>query len=186
MQPEDYQCYLRSLIEMQLDARFRSKVDLSGVVQQTLLEAQAKNGEWPKWSREQQSGWLKRALANNLIDELRKYQSDGRDVERELSLQQLQELSSSRVQEVLHADDTSPSTRAVWNEEVVRMTWALAQLPPDYRKAIELRHFQNKTLSETATQLFRTREATAMVVYRALERLRELMQNPEAARSDEG
>lgn len=184
LQPEDYREYLRGLIETQLDIRFRSKVDLSGVVQQTLLEAQVLHGEWLGWSREQQTGWLKRALANNLIDELRKYQTEGRDVDRELSLQQLQELSLSADRQVLYAHDTSPSNRAVWNEDLRRLTQALAQLPADYRLAIEWRHFQNKTLAETAIHLGRTREATAMVVYRALERLRELMQSPTTSRGE--
>jgi RNA polymerase sigma-70 factor (subfamily 1) len=181
---EQYRGYLQALVESQLDDRFRSKVDLSGVIQQTLLEAEHQTQSWLTWTREQQTGWLKRALGNNLIDELRKYQSMGRDVTRELSLQQLQELSSSTVKEVLHAHDTSPSTKAIWNEELQLMTKALSQLPADYRRAIELRHFQGQTLEQTATQLGRTKEATAMVVYRALARLRELMQQPAAAGSN--
>lgn len=183
--PEDYRGYLRNLIESQLDVRFQSKVDLSGVVQQTLLEAESQKEEWAIWTREQQTSWLKRALANNLIDELRKYQAHGRDVKRELSLEKLQTLSSTNLQELLHAEDTSPSNRAVRNEDVMRLSNAIAQLPIDYRRAIELRHFQNKTLAETATHLRRTKEATAMVIYRALERLRELMQSSPLQRSDD-
>lgn len=182
--PEEYREYLRGLIDTQLDVRFQSKVDLSGVVQQTLLEAQTILEEWSEWTQEQQNSWLKRALSNNLVDELRKFQSECRDVEREFSLQHLKELSSSAMEEILYAQDTSPSNRAVWNEDVLQLAEALEKLPLDYRQVIEMRYFQGKTLAETASQIGRTREATAMVAYRALERLRVLMLKPDSPRSD--
>ena len=43
--PERYRAYLRFLAELQLDTKLQAKVDLSGVVQETLVAAG--NKPWP-------------------------------------------------------------------------------------------------------------------------------------------
>src|SRR5437016_4921285 len=72
---ERYRRYVTVLAQTQLDPRWRGKVDLSGVVQQTLLEAhQAATGLRAKEDG-QRLAWLRRILSNNLADELRKWTS---------------------------------------------------------------------------------------------------------------
>jgi hypothetical protein len=94
---EGVRAYLALLTRMQLDPSLKGKVDLSGVVQQTLLE--------PHQAMDQLA-WLHRALANNLADEVRKRGTAARDVNREHSLEAELEHSSARLEAWLASDES--------------------------------------------------------------------------------
>src|SRR5207244_2066761 len=104
--------YLALLARLQVDARLQGKLDLSGVVQQTLLEAFQAVGQLQERSPDEKAAWLRRALANNLADEIRRLRTDKRDVNRERTLEDAFEQSSNRVQAWLAAEQSSPSTQA--------------------------------------------------------------------------
>src|SRR5688572_10376160 len=93
---EKFRSYLGLIARLELDRRLEGKVDVSGVVQQTLLEAyQADDAPGDDDGRER---WLRRILANNLRDEIRKFRSQARNVAREQSLEAALEASSLRVE----------------------------------------------------------------------------------------
>ena len=52
--------YLRLLARLELGANLAGKIDLSGVVQQTLLEAYQARDDFPSYHA-QQAAWLRRA-----------------------------------------------------------------------------------------------------------------------------
>ena len=81
---EQFRAYLSVLAQAQTDPRLRGKLDLSGVVQQTLFEAYQAFAQLEGWNEVQRAAWLRRALANNLTDEIRKLRAVGRDVGQEL------------------------------------------------------------------------------------------------------
>lgn len=172
---ERYRAYLHLLGHLQLDARLQGKVDLSGVVQVTLLEAAAANEQVRRASDAERLTWLRRVFANNLTDEIRKLGAQMRDVDRELSLEEALERSSQRIEGWLAAEQSSPSERAERGEQLLRLAEALAQLPPDQRRAVEMHHLQGASLADIAAALERSKEAVAGLLYRGLCRLRELM-----------
>jgi RNA polymerase sigma-70 factor (ECF subfamily) len=169
---ERYRAYLHLLARLQVDRRWRGKVDLSGVVQQTLLEAHlAPARSRPKEARAM-TAWLRRILANNLADELRKWDAEKRDPARERSLEAAIDQSSARLGDWLAADQSSPSQKLERAERSLRLAEALATLSDAQREALVLQHWQGCSLAEIAEHLDRTPAAVAGLIKRGLERLR--------------
>jgi RNA polymerase sigma-70 factor (ECF subfamily) len=166
--------YLRLLARLQLSARLAGKIDLSGVVQQTLFEAyQARDG-FPSGAA-RQAAWLRRALANNLTDEIRRLGSRGQERVDERSLEQALEASSARLEAWLAREESTPGRGAVRREQLARLAEALLRLPDDQRLAVELHHLQGLSLADVGHRLGRSREAVAGLVFRGLKGLRALL-----------
>jgi RNA polymerase sigma-70 factor (ECF subfamily) len=172
---ERYRDYLSLLARCQLAPHLRAKVDLSGVVQQTLLEGHRALALLHPQPAAAQAAWLRKALANNLRDEVRKLTTAARDVDRERSLEAALDQSSARLEAWLAADQSSPSGRAERHEELLRLAEALATLPEDQRRAVELHHLQERPLAEVAAELGRSKGAVAQLLFRGLKKLRERM-----------
>jgi RNA polymerase sigma-70 factor (ECF subfamily) len=182
-QPENleaYREYLGLLARLQVDSRLRAKIDLSGVVQQTLLEAHQALGQLRGRSEEEMASWLRRILAHNLADEVRKLATGKRDLGRERSLEAALEESSARLEAWLAAEQPSPSHQTVRNEQLLRLARALPQLPEGQRRAVELHHLQGRSLAEVAGELGCSKPAVAGLLHRGLKRLRDLLhEDPE-------
>src|SRR5947209_2696969 len=168
---ERYRAYLHLLAGAQLDPRLRGKIDLSGVVQQTLLEAHqaACQAQVPPLA------WLRRILANNLGDEIRKLTTAKRDVSREQSLEAALEASSARLDAWLAAEQSSPSAQLQREEQALRLAQALAELPEAQREALVLQHWHGWSLAAIAQHLERSPAAVAGLVQRGLAQLRTLL-----------
>jgi RNA polymerase sigma-70 factor (ECF subfamily) len=175
---ERFREYLRLLARLQLDLRFQGKVDLSGVVQQTLLEAHQASAQLGPMNDSQKAAWLRKALAHNLTDEVRRLGRAARDVTLERSLEAALEESSGRLEKWLATEQSTPSEQAMRNEQLLRLAEALTKLPSDQRLAVELHHLQGRPLAEIAEQLQRTRGAVGALLLRAIKRLRELLEEP--------
>jgi RNA polymerase sigma-70 factor (ECF subfamily) len=168
---EKFRSYLGLIARLELDPRLEGKVDVSGVVQQTLLEAHGAS-DAPR-DEDGRVRWLRRVLANNLRDEIRKFRSQARSVERERSLEAALETSSLRIERWLASDQSSPSQQAIRREGSLRLADALARLPDDQRRAIELHHLQGLTLAHTAQLMNRSKGAVAQLLFRGLKKVKE-------------
>jgi RNA polymerase sigma-70 factor (ECF subfamily) len=172
---EGYRDYLRLLTQVQLSPRLQAKVDASDMVQQTLLEAHRSRDQFRGESEGERLAWLRAILANVLAATARRLSAGMRDLGRERSLEAELDLSSSRLECLLAADQTSPSGQAVRGEDVLRLARAMASLSSDQRQVIELHHLKGMPLAEVADIMKRTRPAVAGLLFRGLSKLRELM-----------
>ena len=115
------------LAKVNVDPRLRGKLDLSGIVNETLAEAFQ---DWKKVQgieQEHRRRWLHMACMNNLRDALRKLRS--RQAQSEKSLDQAAEDSSLRVAAWIPADDSTPSQKVVRQEEAEQLAKVLNKLP---------------------------------------------------------
>jgi RNA polymerase sigma-70 factor (ECF subfamily) len=171
---EEFRSYLLLLARIQLDPGPRNRIDPSDIVQQTLLEAHARADQF-HGDDSALAAWLRQALVNNLRDAWRALRKGKRDIRREQALDEAVAHSSARLEHMLVAPESSPSQRAVRNEDLLRLADALTQLPEAQREAIVLHHLQGCTLAEAARSLGKTDAAVAGLLHRGLRKLRELM-----------
>jgi RNA polymerase sigma-70 factor (ECF subfamily) len=173
---EAYRDYLRLLARIQLTPRLQAKMDASDVVQQVILQAHEAQRQFRGTSEAEKLAWLRAILANVLAAAVRRFDTAARETGREQSLEAGLERSSSNLECLLAADQTSPSQRAVRCEELLRLATALAQLPEDQRRVVELHHLRSLPIAEVAQQMGRTRPAVVGLLYRGVKKLRELLQ----------
>jgi RNA polymerase sigma-70 factor (ECF subfamily) len=180
---ERFREYLHLLARLEVPSWLRGKVDLSGVVQQTLLEAHQAESRLRGQTEAQIAAWLRKILANNLADAIRKLGAQVRDVARERSLEASLEESSCRLESWLAGQQPSPSQQAIHNEQLLRLADALSRLPEDQRRALELHHLQGQSLVETATEMGKTKGAVASLIFRGLEKLRRFLNDLDGSES---
>jgi RNA polymerase sigma-70 factor (ECF subfamily) len=176
---EDYRDYLRLLARLQLGSHARAKLDASDVVQQAMLHAHQRRGQFRGGTESEWLAWLRVILANALATAVRRFDTQARDAGRERSLEADLERSSSRLEGLLVADQTSPSEKSVRGEELLRLADALARLPADQRRVVELHYLRGLAVAEVATEIGRTRPAAVGLLFRGLKRLRELLRDSE-------
>jgi RNA polymerase sigma-70 factor (ECF subfamily) len=172
---DKYRDYLRMLARLQLGTRLRGKLDASDLVQQTILQAHAHHTQFRGATEVEWLGWLRSILANALAAAAREFETAARDLSRERSLEAELERSSARLECLLAADQSSPSDGAVRGEELLRLAWALGQLPEDQRRVVELHHLKGLRVAEVAAEIGRTRPAVVGLLFRGLKNLRELL-----------
>jgi RNA polymerase sigma-70 factor (ECF subfamily) len=170
---ERFRAYLALLARLQVSPGLRDKVDLSGVVQQTLFEAhQELRGSSRERTQAELAAWLRSILSHNLADGLRKLAARKRDARRDRSLSTALDDSSSRLEKWLATPESSPSQKVIRQEQTLRVAEALARLPENQRRAIELHHLQGRALREIAEELNTTKAAVAGLLHRGLKSLR--------------
>ena len=174
---ERYRPYLHLLARLQVDSRLQSKLDSSDIVQQTLLRAHERIGQFRGRTEAELMAWLRVILAHTVANELAKFGQAKRAIALERSLEAAVEESSARLEAWLIADESSPSARVIRHEQLVRLALALNGLPADQRAAVELHHLKGLAVADIAQQWKRTRPAVAGLIRRGLQTLRDVLQD---------
>ena len=150
----------------------RDRLDLSGIVQQTFLEAHQKAGQFRGAGDAELAAWLRRILANNLADAMRGLHRAKRDAARDRSLERELDQSSVRLGSFLVSDDSSPSQGAQRQDRAMLLADALASLPEAQREVVLLRHWHGWPLAKVAEHLGKTPGSVVGLLQRGLETLR--------------
>jgi RNA polymerase sigma-70 factor (ECF subfamily) len=172
---ERYRDYLTLLTRVQMAPQLRGKLAPSDVVQQTILKAHEKRGQFRGQTEAEWAAWLRQILVNTLAEAVRAFGRQRRDVALERSLEAAVDDSSARLERWLAADQSSPSQRAVREEDMLRLAHAVAQLPEDQRTALEMRHVQGCALATISHEMGRSEASVAGLLRRALKQLREML-----------
>jgi RNA polymerase sigma-70 factor (ECF subfamily) len=163
---------LRLLAEIGLSPRLRVKEDPSDIVQQTLLDAHRDLPAYRGQTDAELLAWLRTILTHKLLNAVRRHTTLKNDHRREQAIFDQLEQSSLRIDAFLASEQTSPSQRAVRNEQLEQLADGLAKLLDGERTAIVLKNFQGWTVSQISEHLGRTPDAVTGLLRRGLQKLR--------------
>jgi RNA polymerase sigma-70 factor (ECF subfamily) len=176
---DSYRNYLRLLARTGLDASLQSKADPSDLVQDALLKASQRFGQFRGTSDAELAGWLRQILARCLADFVRRYRGEGRRAGREMSLDQLLDRSSKAMAQVLATDGTSPSASAERRDLGVVLSDALARMSEDHREVLVLHDLEGLSWDEVGRRMGRTPNAVRKLWARALYEMRAFIDEPQ-------
>jgi len=172
-----YGNYLKLLVASQLDERLRARCSPSDVVQETYCDAHRDFSRFRGATEAEFLAWLRTILAHNMAREVEKHVlAAKRDVRREVSIDAIGaalERSAVQLGSVLGGHEPSPSSNAHRHEHAVLLADHLAELPPDYREVLILRHCEGLPFKEVARRMGRTAGAARMLWLRAIGQIRE-------------
>jgi RNA polymerase sigma-70 factor (ECF subfamily) len=167
---DHYRDYLHLLSRVGLDVRLRALADPSDVVQQTLLRAHARIGQFRGNSEAELLAWLRTILARQLADLAR--QAGQVRWEKKQSVEAALEESSARVASWLTDAQPSPGEQVQRREQLLRLAEALTRLPQDQREALELHHLEGFSVPEVGRRMDRSTGSVAGLLHRGLKALR--------------
>lgn len=165
--PEAYRDYLRLLARLWMPRRLQRKMDASDLVQDTLMKACAKGDQFRGNSSGQYKAWLRVIVKNTLLDDIEKY-----DRRPEQSVCEVEQ-SSRTLERWIEAEQSSPSERAMRDEQLECLARLLAELPEDQQEVLLLKHCLGRKVAEIAEELGRTTASVAGLLRRGLKGLRE-------------
>ena len=169
--------YLGFVARCQVESWLRVKVDASDLVQQTMLEAHRDFNGFQGSSEKEWLAWLRKILSHNAADFVRHYRGTAkRQAGREVRFCDPADTVARGAPEPA-APGATPSQEFLRLDNELRMTAALADLPPDYQEVIVLRNLQRLPFNDVAERMGRSRPAVQMLWMRAIKKMQEVLGN---------
>ncbi len=171
---EHYRAYLSVLTLRYLDNRLQARLDPADLVQTTFMEAHRDFGAFHGTDVGSFLGWLRNILRNNIASAHQTHLlADKRNASREVRIHATGDTSAPLgIGDVIPAETTSPSQRAMRDEAAADLAISLSRLPETQREAIRLRYLEGKSLKEIAERMNKTELAAAGLLKRGLQALR--------------
>ena len=155
------------------------KVDASDLVQETMLEAYRDFDRFSGTSEQEWLAWLRRILTHNAADFVRRYRGTAkRQPRREVSFRSPHGSTVDYGAPEPAAPCATPSQEFFKLDAELRVTDALAKLPPDYQEVVVLRNLERLPFNEVAQRMDRSRPAVQMLWMRAIKRLQAALEEP--------
>lgn len=176
---ETYHQRLKKIIKFRLDFRLQGRVSQSDIIQETYVRAAQRLAGYLQNPQLPFFVWLRMEIQQRLADIHRHhFNAEKRDVRKEVSMLRQQHSAgqtSLAIAAHLVAHLTSPSQVFQKAEQIAQLEQALNTMNEIDREVIALRHFEELSNIETAQVLGIEAPAASKRYFRALKRLREIM-----------
>lgn len=163
---ERYRARLAASIRYRMGARLAGFVEIEDILQETLIRAYNAFDRFEYRDPGSFLRWLL-AIAGQVLADTARYH--GRD---KRSGEHVPLRSASHPSGIELEDSRTPSRLFREKERLERLFARLDSLPPPYRDVILLARVEGLSTLETAERLGKSREATALLLHRALKQLR--------------
>jgi RNA polymerase sigma-70 factor (ECF subfamily) len=174
---DHHRASLRRMIDLRLDPALGRRVDASDIVQDVLLEASKRLADYVKNPAMPFHLWLRHIAKDHIIDTHRKHRlAQRRSIDKEQSIRPaLADQSSMDLAAQFIDQELTPASAAIRQELQRRLEGAVAEMDEDDREMILMRHFEQLSNQEVATELGLSEAAASMRYLRAIRRLRTLL-----------
>lgn len=179
---ERHRAAIRRMIDHRLDRVVQRRVDASDIVQDVLLEANRRLGDYLANPTMPFQLWLRHMARDRVIDAHRRHRvAASRSLDREVSLEAPADSEGSQTDLAARLADRelTPAAVATWHELERRFAAAVEKLDEDDRQIVLLRHFEHLSTAEAANLLGLSKPAAGMRYLRAMRRLRVLLDGVE-------
>lgn len=174
---------LQQMVRMRLDRKLAARLDSSDIVQDVLIEANRRLDDFIDSEGMPFHLWLRQLARDRIIDMHRRHRAaEKRSVDKEQRLQAggFGDRSSLELAAQLRDPELTPAAAALKNELQERFVMALEELSEEDRDIITMRNFEHLTNTEVAQALGLSQPAAGMRYLRALQRLRQVLGDPQA------
>jgi RNA polymerase sigma-70 factor, ECF subfamily len=172
---ERYRPFLLLKARREIGPKLAARSSPSDVVQETMMEATRAFEGFRGQSEPEFSAWINQIHDRNMAEAARKHvHAAKRAVAKEQRMDQGDASATISWWEPA-ADQSSPTQRLIRGERALRLARALEKLPEKQRRVVCLRHIEGWSLDKIAEELGRSAAATAGLVKRGLQALREDM-----------
>lgn len=165
---EKYKPRLGVLIRYKLGAPLRERVEVDDILQEVFLAASKDIGSFTYRSPGSFMSWVSRIADHVIVDEVRSQARQKRAAE------VVRFRSAGNPGGPEPVDSTTPSRILMQKESTRELLGRLDALAPDYRDVILMAKVEGLSSAEIAERMGRSREAVAVLLHRALQRLRTL------------
>lgn len=166
---EKYRRRLAVLVYYKLSEELRGSIEVDDVMQETFFAAARDAGNFTYRVPGSFLSWLARIAEHVIIDEARAHSRKKRHAEELVRFR-----SESNPGGAEPVDSQTPSRILAQEEGVRGLLERLNALPEDYRQVILLAKVEGLTTQEVAERLGKTREATAVLLHRAVKKFKKV------------
>jgi RNA polymerase sigma-70 factor (ECF subfamily) len=166
---EKYRRRLAVLVYYKLSEELRGSIEVDDVMQETFFAAARDAGNFTYRVPGSFLSWLARIAEHVIIDEARAHSRKKRHAEELVRFR-----SESNPGGAEPVDSQTPSRILAQEEGVRELLGRLNALPEDYRQVILLAKVEGLTTQEVAERLGKTREATAVLLHRAVKKIKKV------------
>ena len=164
---ERHRKYLLLIANQGISGNLRTKIGASDAVQESMLLAAEKFGQFRGGLEQEFKTWLKTILANDIRKANRHFATDKRNANREINLQ-----DQSAVGHELLDEELTPSSAAIEQEKARALTSVLAQLTPMQRQVIRLRNFEKLSFADIGQRIDKSEDAARKLWARTIETIK--------------
>jgi len=169
---------IRRLIDRRMDRVVQRRVDASDIVQDVLVEANRRLGDYLANPTMPFQLWLRHMARDRLIDAHRRHRvAASRSLDREVPIADDADRSLPGPAVQITDRELTPAAAATWHELERRFAAAVELLDEGDREIVLLRHFEHLSTAEAAEALGLTKPAAGMRYLRAMRRLRLLLED---------